>query len=78
MSTLTVNELQRLEAADGAAEWYEAVESVRENHGDDYPDDWYERVMQPGRIMDKLKAKWGDPHAFDLVIHKIDVTSDAL
>jgi len=77
MSTLTENELQRLEAADGAEEWYQAVDAIKENHGDDYPDDWHERVMQPGCIMDKLKAKWGDPHAFDLVIYNIDVTSNA-
>lgn len=52
-------------------EWNVACAAVKRAREGGYPSDWYPRVLAPGGISDRLKARWKDPHAFDITLRSI-------
>jgi hypothetical protein len=62
---LTDDEVALLDACEDPRAWNAAVAQIKKAHGG-YPPDWYERVLAPGGVRDRLKDKWGDPHALEV------------
>lgn len=63
---LTEEEKKALEGSGDQSDYARVVKAIKANRKGEYPHDWWQVVMEPGGISDKLKKKWQRPDAFDL------------
>lgn len=68
MAKLSAQEIQALERAEDEADYADLARNIKKIHGGAYPQDWFPVVLAPGGIADRLKAKWGNPRAFDIAV----------
>ena len=66
MSTLTAEELQKIEDCPGEVEWNQLCLDIKKAHGG-YPADWFIKVIAGG-VFQRLEAKWNKPGAFGITL----------
>lgn len=66
MAKLHEQEITALRNCETKDDYADIARNIKRMHGGAYPEDWYRVVLAPGGVADELKAKWGDPHAFDI------------
>ena len=66
MAKLNDDEKKSLAECNDEMEYAKVARRIKNVHGNEYPEDWWAVVMQPGGIADGLKKKWANPAAFDL------------
>ena len=56
-SNLTPQEEARLDASSSMKEWSDACQAIKAARNDQYPEDWWDRVMMSG-IARRAEARW--------------------
>lgn len=65
-NTVSIEELDLLERCQTAVEWGEACDTIKENHGGDYPKNWWEVVKESG-MMQKIMDRWDGSAELNLI-----------
>lgn len=65
---LTDEEKKALEDCATRDDYVRVAKEIKAKGGGSYPKDWYQFVLAPGGISEKLAARWADPGAFKLSI----------
>ena len=75
MYKITDRELRMLEACQTEKDWSVVCNSIKAARGNEYPDDWWEKVKMSG-MMDRIMARWGADS--ELKMKNFNTKKDAL
>lgn len=59
MSELTAKEIKELESTLSEIEWNAVCDRIKEVRSNQYPSDWYKRIVLSG-FMARVASSWGD------------------
>ena len=65
MSILTNEELELLDQVQSSAQWGQACDQIKRNHGGQYPNDWWTTMKLSGK-MDEILGRFGEDSRISL------------
>ena len=65
---LTDEEKKALEDCATRDDYVRVAKEIKAKGGGSYPKDWYQVVLAPGGISERLAARWADPDAFKMSV----------
>ena len=58
MAEMTAANIALMEGAKSEKDWNDAIDVIKKEHGGQYPDDWYPKIIMSG-LGDRVAARWG-------------------